>query len=55
MQKTIAGAKSAVLWFEALMSSKASTVSANNAAPLANGSISGQQFMQLVQTANSAS
>jgi raffinose/stachyose/melibiose transport system substrate-binding protein len=41
-----------VLWFEALFSAKSTNVSQQNAAQLANGSITGAEFMQLVQAAN---
>jgi raffinose/stachyose/melibiose transport system substrate-binding protein len=54
VQDAIAKTKTSVLWFEALFSSKATTISQNNAPSLVNGSISGQQFMQLVQAANAA-
>ncbi|WP_306322106.1 MULTISPECIES: ABC transporter substrate-binding protein [unclassified Streptomyces] len=40
-----------VLWFEALFSTKATTVSQTNAAQLVSGSMSAQQFMRTVQDA----
>ncbi len=52
VQDTIASATSSVLWFEALFSAKGTNVSQQNAAQLANGSITGAKFMQLVQAAN---
>jgi len=55
VQDTIANAKDSVLWFEALFSSKGTTVSQTNAAQLATGAISGQEFMQMVQDANTSS
>jgi len=54
VQETIANTKTTVLWFEALFSAKGTSVSQQNAAPLVNGSMSGQQFMQLVQAANAS-
>lgn len=53
-QATMSKATNSVLWFEALFSAKATTVSQTNAAPLATGSVSGQQFMSLVQAANTS-
>ena len=52
VQDEIANAPSSVLWFEALMSAQATTVSQSNGGGLANGSITGEQFMKLVQDAN---
>ncbi len=52
VQDTIQNAPSSVLWFEALFSSKATSVSQTNGGALANGSISGADFMKLVQAAN---
>ncbi|WP_225437546.1 ABC transporter substrate-binding protein [Arthrobacter sedimenti] len=52
VQEQIANAPSSVLWFEALMTSQATTVSQSNGGGLANGSVSGEQFMKLVQDAN---
>lgn len=52
VQDTIANAPSSVLWFEALFSSEATTVSQTNGGGLANGSLSGADFMKLVQDAN---
>lgn len=51
VQDVATNTTSSVLWFEALFSSKATSVSQQNAGQLANGSISGAQFMQLVQDA----
>ncbi|MFE5141175.1 ABC transporter substrate-binding protein [Streptomyces fagopyri] len=51
VRNTIAGSKQNVLWFEALFSTKATSVSQTNAASLASGSMSPQQFMQTVQDA----
>jgi raffinose/stachyose/melibiose transport system substrate-binding protein len=47
----LAAAKNPVLWFEALFSAKATTVSQRNAAPLVTGQMSAQQFMSAVQQA----
>ncbi|MDT0548737.1 MULTISPECIES: extracellular solute-binding protein [Streptomyces] len=55
VRKTIGESKQNVLWFEALFSTKATTVSQTNAASLATGSISPQKFMQTVQDALSSS
>jgi raffinose/stachyose/melibiose transport system substrate-binding protein len=52
VQEQIEKAPSSVLWFEALMSAQATTVSQSNGGGLANGSITGEQFMKLVQDAN---
>jgi raffinose/stachyose/melibiose transport system substrate-binding protein len=49
--KQIAAAKNPVLWFEALFSAKATTVSQRNAAPLVTGQMSAQEFMSAVQQA----
>lgn len=51
VQDVAAKTTTSVLWFEALFSAKATTVSSNNASQLVNGSIDGAQFMQLVQDA----
>ncbi|MFD3653257.1 ABC transporter substrate-binding protein [Streptomyces sp. NPDC058620] len=51
IRETIAGSKQNVLWFEALFSTKATTVSQTNAAGLVAGSISPQKFMETVQAA----
>lgn len=51
VQKQIDTAPSSVLWFEALFSSQATTVSQTNGGLLGNGSLSGQAFMQKVQAA----
>ena len=47
----LAAAKDPVLWFEALFSAKATTVSQRNAAPLATGQMSAREFMSSVQDA----
>jgi raffinose/stachyose/melibiose transport system substrate-binding protein len=47
----LAAAKNPVLWFEALFSAKATTVSQQDAAPLVTGQMSAQQFMSAVQQA----
>lgn len=52
VQDTIQNAPSSVLWFEALFSSEGTSVSQTNGGALANGSISGADFMALVQAAN---
>lgn len=52
VQDTIQTAPSSVLWFEALFTSKATSVSQTNGGGLANGSLSGADFMKLVQAAN---
>lgn len=49
VQQTIKDAPSSVLWFEALFSSKGTTVSQTNGGGLANGTLSGAEFMKLVQ------
>ncbi|WP_369044085.1 ABC transporter substrate-binding protein [Streptomyces sp. Midd1] len=54
VRTTIGESKQNVLWFEALFSTKATTVSQTNAASLINGSMSAQQFMQTVQDALSS-
>ncbi|MEU2250928.1 extracellular solute-binding protein [Streptomyces sp. NPDC019224] len=51
VRKTISSSKQNVLWFEALFSTKATTVSQTNAAGLVNGSVSPEQFMETVQAA----
>jgi raffinose/stachyose/melibiose transport system substrate-binding protein len=52
VQDEIAAAPSSVLWFEALFTPKATGISQNNGGGLVNGSITGKQFMELVQAAN---
>lgn len=52
VQEEIANAPSSVLWFEALFTPKATGISQNNGAGLANGTLSGADFMKLVQAAN---
>ncbi|MGQ4491000.1 ABC transporter substrate-binding protein [Streptomyces sp. SAS_281] len=54
VRKTISSSKQNVLWFEALFSTKATTVSQTNAAGLVNGSMSPKQFMETVQAALSS-
>ncbi|MEU6841728.1 extracellular solute-binding protein [Streptomyces sp. NPDC046716] len=54
VRKTIGDSKQNVLWFEALFSTKATTVSQTNAASLVNGTMSPKQFMQTVQDALSS-
>lgn len=52
VQDVIANAPSSVLWFEALFTAKGTSISQTNAASLATGSISAEEFMTLVQSAN---
>lgn len=52
VQDAIAAAPSSVLWFEALFTSEATSVSQTNGGGLVSGAVSGQQFMELVQAAN---
>ena len=52
VQDVIANADSSVLWFEALFSAEATTVSQTNGGGLASGTLSGADFMKLVQAAN---
>jgi raffinose/stachyose/melibiose transport system substrate-binding protein len=47
----MANSKQSVLWFEALFSTQATTVSQQGAAPLVNGSMSPTAFMNSVQAA----
>ncbi|MFJ9024952.1 ABC transporter substrate-binding protein [Streptomyces sp. NPDC102259] len=54
VRRTITSSKQNVLWFEALFSTKATTVSQTNAAGLVNGSLSPEKFMQTVQDALTA-
>ncbi|MEU5489876.1 extracellular solute-binding protein [Streptomyces sp. NPDC020196] len=49
VRETISTSKQNVLWFEALFSTKATTVSQTNAAGLVAGSLKPEQFMQTVQ------
>ncbi|MFD5752502.1 ABC transporter substrate-binding protein [Streptomyces sp. NPDC127033] len=51
VRRTIGESQQNVLWFEALFSTKATTVSQTNAAGLVTGSMSPQKFMQTVQDA----
>lgn len=55
VQQIISSTKQSVLWFEALFSTKATTVSQQDAAPLVNGSMSPSAFMNAVQSALTAS
>ena len=48
---TLATAKNPVLWFEALFSAKATTVSQQDATPLVTGQMTPLQFMTAVQKA----
>jgi len=52
VQDVIANAPSSVLWFEALFTSKGTSVSQTNGGALVNGAVSGADFMALVQAAN---
>ncbi|GAA1958029.1 ABC transporter substrate-binding protein [Agromyces allii] len=52
VQDVIANAPSSVLWFEALFTSKGTTVSQTNGGGLGNGTLTGAEFMDLVQSAN---
>jgi raffinose/stachyose/melibiose transport system substrate-binding protein len=52
VQQIMAGSRQSVLWFEALFSTKGTTVSQQNAAPLVNGAMSPSAFMSAVQAAN---
>lgn len=49
VQKRISETDTTVLWFEALMSTKATNTSQTNAAPLVTGGISAEDFMAMVQ------
>lgn len=49
VQEQISATDETVLWFEALMNTKATNTSQVNAAPLVTGSITAQEFMELVQ------
>jgi raffinose/stachyose/melibiose transport system substrate-binding protein len=55
VQQIISSTKQSVLWFEALFSTQATTVSQQDAAPLVNGSMSASAFMSAVQSALTAS
>ena len=48
IQTEIGKVQTSVLWFEALFSAKATTVSQNNGGLLASGQLSGEKFMQTV-------
>jgi raffinose/stachyose/melibiose transport system substrate-binding protein len=52
VQQVIKDAPSSILWFEALFTSKGTSVSQTNGGGLANGTLSGADFMKLVQAAN---
>ncbi|MEU1492359.1 extracellular solute-binding protein [Streptomyces sp. NPDC005776] len=54
VRETIEASTQNVLWFEALFSTKATTVSQTNAASLVSGSMSPEKFMQTVQDALAA-
>ncbi|MFE9686259.1 ABC transporter substrate-binding protein [Streptomyces sp. NPDC006285] len=54
VRDTISSSQQNVLWFEALFSTKATTVSQTNAASLVSGSMSAEKFMQTVQDALSS-
>ena len=54
VQQIMATSKQSVLWFEALFSTKATTVSQTNAAPLLSGSMSPSAFMSAVQAATAS-
>ncbi|WP_405668053.1 extracellular solute-binding protein [Streptomyces sp. NBC_01166] len=54
VRDTISTSKQNVLWFEALFSTKATTVSQTNAAGLVAGSMKPEQFMQTVEDALAA-
>ncbi|MEV6264252.1 extracellular solute-binding protein [Streptomyces sp. NPDC051784] len=54
VRDTISASNQNVLWFEALFSTKATTVSQQNAAGLVSGSTSPEKFMQTVQDALAA-
>ncbi|MER7485819.1 extracellular solute-binding protein [Streptomyces sp. NPDC126497] len=51
VRDTISASKQNVLWFEALFSTKATTVSQTNVASLVSGSMKPEQFMKTVQDA----
>jgi raffinose/stachyose/melibiose transport system substrate-binding protein len=51
VRDTISASRQSVLWFEALFSTKATTVSQTDAAPLVTGGMSPQDFMKAVQDA----
>jgi raffinose/stachyose/melibiose transport system substrate-binding protein len=51
VQDQINSSTSSVLWFEALFNAKATTVSQSDGGSLGNGSLSGSDFMQQLQTA----
>ena len=53
IQQDATSSQQSVLWFEALLNTMATTVAQNDAPELADGSISAQQFMSQVQTAQS--
>jgi len=53
VQQDIASSQQSVLWFEALFNTMATTISQNDASELADNTISAQQFMSQVQTAQS--
>jgi raffinose/stachyose/melibiose transport system substrate-binding protein len=55
VRKQIAATEQGIIWFEALLNTKATTTSQTNAAPLVTGSMSAADFMKRVQTDNSGS
>ncbi|HEY8590318.1 MAG TPA: extracellular solute-binding protein [Naasia sp.] len=54
VQDVISNATAGVLWFEAKFTSQGTTVSQQNGGGLANGTLTGADFMKLVQDANDA-
>jgi raffinose/stachyose/melibiose transport system substrate-binding protein len=50
IQDEIASVQDSVLWFEGYFSAKATTVSQNNGGSLGNGQLSGEKFMQTVNS-----
>ncbi|ANP71526.1 ABC transporter substrate-binding protein [Cryobacterium arcticum] len=52
VQQVIQDAPSSILWFEALFTSKGTSVSQTNGGGLGSGTLSGADFMELVQDAN---
>jgi raffinose/stachyose/melibiose transport system substrate-binding protein len=52
VQDQMSQSKSSVLWFEALFSAKATTVSQSNGGLLGSGQLSGSDFMSKIQAAN---
>jgi raffinose/stachyose/melibiose transport system substrate-binding protein len=54
VQSTVASSSQSVLWFEAQLSTKATTVSQQDAAPLVSGGMSAADFMAAVQAAQTS-